>query len=646
MNTYVKKHVAFFTALSLLTTGLSISPVYAVSDDTASVNSLNSSDYVGETYAASYTSNIDGHNSVADHTGDVASPVLSYLYPIDNSNLMRVQSRGNNKGPAVTWYNSDIKASRQKSIEKELPIFGGFYADGTYYYLVTGQNNHSCDDSVEVYRVTKYDKDWNRLASVGLFGANTYEPFAAGNCDIVSMGDFLIVHTCHTMYSSDSTHHQANAVFEINTASMTVTDQHTDVSNSDHGYVSHSFNQYSVLNGDQLVSVDHGDAYPREIHLTRYQDDITDGTFSGGTVFPATILSIPGTTGDNNTGVTLGGLQNSDGNFLITGTSAYRTSTEAEAVDNNRDVFLASVDNGSSTAEVNYITSYSDESASNPFLVPVNNNYYMLLWSTLSGEDNSNGKRGSNGKIYYQKIKANGETEGRIYSVKGHLSDCEPVMFNNNLIWYTTDSKNKTIFYLLDIGTMKVKKKKPRTDKHGFAMTATISAGTIVGGQQVNLNSYFSLSENADCFYIRDKAGRMAGRVNKKGIFTAKNSDASGTEVTVEAQVKEGSYFNSISACSITVLEKPVLSLPRVHTGAAGSTLDGNTFFTTESTAKQLPVRWESSKTNVAEVDPKTGLITIRGEGKTSITAYFGDTTSGNTVKQKAVKARMRIFLN
>ncbi len=646
MTTYMKKHIAFFTALALLATSSSISPVYAVSDDTISVNSSDSSGYDGETYAASSTSNIDGHNSVADHTGDVASPVLSYLHPIDNSSIMRVQSRGYNKGASVTWYNTDIKASRQKTVKKELPIFGGFYADDTYYYLVTGQNNHSCDNKVEVYRVTKYDKDWNRLASVGLFGANTYEPFTAGSCDIVSMGDFLIVHTCHTMYSSDSTHHQANAVFEINTASMTVTDQHTDVSNPDHGYVSHSFNQYSVLNGDQLVSVDHGDAYPREIRLTRYQDDITDGNFSGGTVFPATVIPIPGTTGDNNTGVTLGGLQNTDGNFLIAGTSAYRTNSEAEAIDNNRDVFLATVENGSSTAEVKYITSYSDSSASNPFLVPVNNNYYMLLWSTLSGKDNNNGKRGSNGTIYYQKIKANGEPDGRIYSVKGHLSDCEPVMFNNKLTWYTTDSNNKTIFYLLDIGTMKVKKKKPKTDKHGFPMTASLSAGTVVGGQQVNLNSYFTVSENIDCFYIRDKAGRKAGKVNKKGIFTAKNSSAAGTEVTIEAQMKEGSYFNSISACSITVLEKPVLSLPKVHTGAVGSTLDGNKYFTTESTARQLPVRWESSKPNIAEVDPQTGLITIRGEGKTKITAYFGDILSGNTVKQKAVKANMRIYLN
>ena len=646
MNTYVKTHIAFFTALALLITGLSISPVYAVSDDTESVSPSTLLNYDGETYAASNMTNIDGHNSVADHTGDVASPVLSYLYPIDNSSLMRVQSRGNNKGVAVTWFNSDYKASRQKNVKKELPIFGGFYTDDTYYYLVTGQNNHSCDDSVEVYRVTKYDKDWNRLASVGLFGANTYEPFAAGSCDIVSMGDFLIVHTCHTMYSSDSTHHQANAVFEINTASMTVTDMHTEVSNPDHGYVSHSFNQYSVLNGDQLVSVDHGDAYPREIRLTRYQDDITDGTFSGGTIYPATVLSIPGTTGDNNTGVTLGGLQNSDGNFLIAGTSAYRTNSEAEAIDNNRDVFLASVESSGSTAEINYITSYSDTSASNPFLVPVNNNYYMLLWSTLSGENNNNGKRGSNGTIYYQKIRSNGKPDGKIYSVKGHLSDCEPVMFNNNLTWYTTDAKNKTIFYLMDIGTMKVKKKKPKTDKHGFAMTASLSAGTIVGGQQVDLNSYFSLSENTDCFYIRDKAGRSAGRVNKKGIFTAKNSYASGTEVTIEAQIKEGSFFNSISACSITVLEKPVLSLPKIHTGAVGSTLDGKKYFTTESTARQLPVRWESSNPNIAEVDPTTGLITIRGEGKTSIIAYFGDTTSGNTVKQKVVKANMRIYLN
>ncbi|SKB92293.1 hypothetical protein SAMN06296386_10949 [Lachnospiraceae bacterium] len=595
--------------------------------------------------AATIPSNIDAHNSVSSHVGDVASPTLSYLYVIDESHLMRVSSRGKDKGVTVYWYNNEYKTYGQKNVPKELPLFGGFHSDGTYYYLITGQENHGCDDETEVYRVTKYDKDWKRLGSVGLFGANTYEPFAAGSCDIVSMGDFLIVHTCHTMYSSDSTHHQANAVFEINTAAMNVTEMKTEVTN-DYGYVSHSFNQYSVLNGDQLVSVDHGDAYPREIHMTRYMDDVTDGNFNNSTMLPATILSIPGATGDNNTGVTLGGLQNSDGTFLIAGTSAYKNDDSENAMDNERNVFVASIDSFSEHAEVNYITSYTSSNASNPFIVPINNNHYMLLWSTLSGIDNRNGKRGSNDKIYFQKLKADGDVDGRIYSAKAHLSDCEPVMFNNKLTWFTTDDNGKTTLYLLDPVTMKVKKKTPKTDKHGAFMAASISAGTIVGGQQIDMSSLFTVSDNISCYYIRDKAEKKAGRINKKGVFTAKGSNSEGKTVTVEAQVKEGSYYTSVSSCSIIVLEKPILSIPKRHTGAIGSVMDGNSYFTTTSTARQLPVKWESSKPSIADVDEETGRITIKGEGKTRITAYFGDTISGNTVKQKKVTASMRTFVS
>jgi len=37
-----------------------------------------------------------------------------------------------------------------------------------------------------------------------------------------------------------------------------------------------------------------------------------------------------------------------------------------------------------------------------------------------------------------------------------------------------------------------------------------------------------------------------------------------------------------------------------------------------------LPDRWESTKTSVAQIDPKTGIITVRGRGSSKIKAYYG----------------------
>ena len=62
-------------------------------------------------------------------------------------------------------------------------------------------------------------------------------------------------------------------MIEVDTASMKVTDSYTDISNISQGYVSHSFNQFIDLDGNQIVAVDHGDAYPRSVVLTKYDTD-------------------------------------------------------------------------------------------------------------------------------------------------------------------------------------------------------------------------------------------------------------------------------------------------------------------------------------------------------------------------------------
>lgn len=41
-----------------------------------------------------------------------------------------------------------------------LPKYGAFYESGNHYYILTGQDNPDNNDAVEVYRVTKYSKDW------------------------------------------------------------------------------------------------------------------------------------------------------------------------------------------------------------------------------------------------------------------------------------------------------------------------------------------------------------------------------------------------------------------------------------------------------------------------------------------------------
>lgn len=142
--------------------------------------------------------------------------VKSYLTVCDNGNYMRVQSGAIEGKLLVEYYSSDFEPLSTKLIDNELPIFGAFYDSSDNYYVLSGQENPKQNDSLEVFRITKYDKNWNKIKSCGLYGANTTVPFDAGSARMTHSGDHLLVRTCHKMYkSSDGNNHQANVTTSI-----------------------------------------------------------------------------------------------------------------------------------------------------------------------------------------------------------------------------------------------------------------------------------------------------------------------------------------------------------------------------------------------------------------------------------------------
>lgn len=73
----------------------------------------------------------------------------------------------------VERYQSDGSSAGVRKIPKELPLCGGFFEGKDAYYLAFGQKNLEEQDSKEVYRVVKYDKNWNRLAAASVSGGQS-----------------------------------------------------------------------------------------------------------------------------------------------------------------------------------------------------------------------------------------------------------------------------------------------------------------------------------------------------------------------------------------------------------------------------------------------------------------------------------------
>ena len=393
----------------------------------------------GETGAEWQTDTVyKGRNIEKQNYLTRSHPVRSYLAACQDGGFMRVQDIDSDAGILVEYYDPSYRLLSSRMIEKELPLFGAFYETGQYYFLLTGQLNMDERPDVEVYRITKYDKSWNRIGSAGLYDCNTIEPFDSGSARMDTDGKYLYIRTCHRMYKSlkDGLNHQANVSIILDIEAMNITESYTAVSRSPLGYVSHSFNQFIKTGNGMIAAVDHGDAYPRQIQLAVNSTNSADALSAGRKEI--CILSFPGRTGENETGASVGGFEMSDSSWLVAGNSVIQDEMNLER--ETRNIFVASVDRNTDAVSVNWLTNYQegDGTVSTPCMARISDKRYMILWSR-GGTD-----------VFYTLLDENGKQEGRIYELKGSLSDCAPLVENGRLIWYTW--KDEAInFYEIDL---------------------------------------------------------------------------------------------------------------------------------------------------------------------------------------------------
>lgn len=368
------------------------------------------------------------------------SVIKSYLAPNGTDGYIRIEAIG--EKVYVEEYSKDFAISSMKEIEMELDEFGGCFVGEKYNFLVFGQENPEDSDEVEVLRVVKYDKNWNRIGVRSVYGANTSYPFDAGSLRMTEVNDTLYIHTCHQMYASDDgSKHQANMTFVLDEESLEVTQQSYKVENIDVGYVSHSFNQFVVSDGTCLYRLDHGDAYPRAVIATKCPlENIGSCKAKAMTVISA------GKTGQNATGVSVGGFELGGDYLLSTGLSV---DYDKENVDMSgvRNVYLTSTNKDYSTGvkEI-WLTDFDENStfaAGVPKLVKASEDIFYVMWQEMDLE---------NKLIYfrYAKVTADGEVLNISDRIYGRMSDCQPIYNSDGkIVWYVTNN-GSPVFFCID----------------------------------------------------------------------------------------------------------------------------------------------------------------------------------------------------
>ena len=395
-----------------------------------------------------------------------ASTVKSYLYENESGGLTRVEYiyDYNTGGKVIVEdYDSGFVIQSSRTIAPELPVWGGFFAGEDYNFLIFGQNNEEENDSKEVIRVVKYDKNWNRLGSASLYGANTTIPFRSGSLRCDEYGGWLYIRASHQMYTAkDGKNHQASLMLLVREDDMEITEYACQVGGA--AYVSHSFNQFILIDQEQrIVALDHGDAYPRSIVLQRLIAKAGQGTFteekyvetasgpgwSQGYIVceeETNIQTFPGSTGANDTGCSVGGLAETSSGYV----TAYSYDGVGKRFD-ARDIYMAFIGEDLSVKNIQ-LTSGANTATPQVAALSLDRGYVMWNQKVVKTNQWGNSYTELGDTLHYVAYASDGTRTGVKTAASAPLSDCQPISYNGKVVWYVTNGGVPTFYALDDSG--------------------------------------------------------------------------------------------------------------------------------------------------------------------------------------------------
>ncbi len=356
---------------------------------------------------------IDGTYSISQEYGNRITTVIPPVNAIKSTSTVSALTDGGYQTAVyddgkiyIQNYNADFQPSRTRAMQLELPIWGGMYLGKNNNYVVCGTPYHAAEEKGgEVYRIIKYDKDFNRLGSISLNGEETYTeiPFEGGNVSIDESGETLTVYTSRLRLDG----HQSNIAIQIGTENMELLNSN-GISDFPDIHVSHSFRQIVKYDGDESVYADVSDGSP------------VRSVFVQGNRWKKSVMDVAGQGGDNLTNAELSGLAISDTGYLIAG--SYLNYDE-----NN--IFVSYMDKITGNVEKKWLTcstAFHPKCVYNPKIVEIGKNRYVVMWGNLvSGSYLTE----------YLIIDGMGNIVSDLKSVKEDITDCEPIFTNGKIIW-------------------------------------------------------------------------------------------------------------------------------------------------------------------------------------------------------------------
>lgn len=561
-----------------------------------------------------------------------ANPDLMHYYTNAAGQLCVVSARPEAQSFKVFIFDTNLNCVDTKTLPfTGFTEWGGFYkADDGNFYVVVGRRNDSEDNSLTVVEVRKYNANWAHTGTTELKDIDTTLPFRSGNCRMAMADSTLIVRISHQMYTaSDGLRHQANATFLIDSTTMAWTGGFWGVMNvGQYAYVSHSFNQFVQVQGNDVLFVDHGDAYPRAVVLARAAN-IADGFYR---TTPTTLLGLQGETGENYTGTTVTGFElGQNGNLVVGGSVPHNNAVGGVTGfvgDLLRNIYLIVTDKTTDAPTFTWLTDYTptrtDITLGEPRMVKLDEDRFAILF-TVTENDTP--------RMEYRLVNSSGSVlASKSFAGVTFCAGSQPLVYNNTLVWVAGevgsygDLSDTRYLYELNM-----------TDAASPVLQARLRAvepqakSVYVGfGRTRQLGVAYTPANAVDTALAWASTNPAVASVDANGVVSGHSYGTTTIRATsVTGLVAECTVTVAVSATSIQMHESDV-------TVVVGNKRTLNTTVQ-PANADIRTLIWQVDDPAVASVDA-TGTVTGLAPGSTVVRAVTDD---GSFTAECAVTVRL-----
>lgn len=479
----------------------------------------------------------------------------------------------------VEYYDAQMNYLSGGTMALELPIWGGFYAGQDAYYLVEGQNNEAEDNSAEVIRVIKYDKNWKRLGAASItsdpniFGGQVRYPFDAGNVTMAEAGGTLFIATGHEGYvdSSVGQGHQGLLVITVDTDSMTGSFARANLY--------HSFAQCLALQDNDLYLYEQSEGNERT-QLTAYDASTMETTGFCG------VLDYGGERTDSWAVPCYASVDDvavSAANVLGIGTSIDQTQYANVSSKTAHNIYLTVTPRDdltkAGTRQI-WLTDYEGDGHAFTGLnmTRINDDRFLVCWEERESQEDQEGGIPlgdpsdplSHWTMHYLFINGSGDVVSDEFTQRASLCDCHPIVEDGKAVYFAS-SYNTLDFYTIDGSTGAFTKKEHRVGGEHISWDFEDGALSFAGTGEITTNhssiyktalsstggGNYSYNSDTSWKYIRDDVSEV--RIGE-GISSIGESEfqtfSSLTKVDLpQSLVKIGSraFYRCDELSSITV---------------------------------------------------------------------------------------------